>query len=94
MITKILGELKVFAGELFAELVVDRESFISTCLFLLTFYMRENCTGPSVYTQYVQDTLAPLEKGGPLPKNNLDPISTKNTKLQGALLSHFEKDGE
>lgn len=62
--------------------------------FLLSFYMRENCTGPSVYTQYVEETRAPLVKGGPLPQNDLDCISNKNLKLQAALLKNFERDGE
>ena len=63
-------------------------------LFLFSTYLRENSLGPSVYTEYVQDTLAPLVKGGPLPLNALDPISHKNKHLQGALLKHFDKDGE
>ena len=50
-------------------------------LFLITFYMRENSVGPSVYTQYVEDTRAPLIKGGPLPENDLDVISNKNLTL-------------
>ena len=61
---------------------------------MLTFYMRENCTGPSVYTQYVEDTRMPLIKSGPLPVNELDCMSNKNLVLQAALLKHFEKDGE
>ena len=63
-------------------------------LFLMTFYMRENCVGPSVYTQYVEETRAPLVKGGPLPQNDLDSMSNKNLKLQAAMLKYFEKDGE
>ena len=62
--------------------------------FLLSFYMRENCTGPSVYTQYVEETRAPLVKGGPLPSNDLDCMSNKNLQLQAALLKNFERDGE
>ena len=63
-------------------------------LFLINFYVRENCVGPSVYTEYVEETLAPLIKGGPLPENDLDCMSNKNMKLQAALLKHFERDGE
>ena len=47
-----------------------------------------------MYTQYVQETLAPLDTSGPLPENLLDPISFKNKPLQQALLKYFEKDGE
>ena len=63
-------------------------------LFLFSTYIRENSLGPSVYTQYVQETLAPLDTSGPLPENHLDPISFKNKPLQQALLKYFEKDGE
>ena len=69
------------------------QEFASLVLFLLTFYMRENCVGPSVYTEYVEDTLAPLIKGH-LPKTDFDPFSTKNKQLMSALLHHFAKDGE
>ena len=63
-------------------------------IFLMTFYGRENMLGPSVYTQYVEETLAPLVTSGPLPENNLDIISFKNEKLQEFMLKHFERDGE
>ena len=56
--------------------------------------MRENCVGPSVYTQYVEETRAPLIKGGPLPENELDSLSNKNLQLQASLLKYFERDGE
>jgi hypothetical protein len=56
--------------------------------------MRENFFGPSVYTQYVEETKAPLIKSGPLPDNPLDPLSNKNEELQDKLLKHFENDGE
>lgn len=55
--------------------------------------MRENCVGPSIYTEYVEDTLAPLVKGY-LPKTDFDALSTKNKTLMSALLHHFAKDGE
>jgi hypothetical protein len=57
-------------------------------------YQRENSIGPSVYTEYVEETRAPLVKGGPLPETPFDPISNKNEQLQEVLLKHFEKDGE
>jgi len=68
--------------------------FVTCCLFLWTFYTRENCVGPSIYTEYVEETRAPLIKGGPLPVTPFDPISNKNEKLQELLLSNYEKDGE
>lgn len=47
-----------------------------------------------MYTEYVEETLAPLIKGGPLPLNELDFMSNKNLRLQAALLKFFERDGE
>jgi hypothetical protein len=47
----------------------------------MTFYARENMIGPSVYTEYVEETLAPIDRTGPLPKNDLDMLSNKNEKL-------------
>ena len=64
-----------------SELVSDQKSYVTLALFLLTFYMRENCIGPSVYTQYVEETRAPLIKSGPLPENDLDIMSNKNLLL-------------
>ena len=60
----------------------------------MVFYARENLLGPSVYTEYVEETLAPLNKGGPLPENDLDVISFKNEQLNECLMKHFETDGE
>jgi hypothetical protein len=57
-------------------------------------FIRENVVGPSVYTEYVEETKAPLIKGGPLPDLEIDPISNKNQELQEKLLKHFEKDSE
>jgi len=56
---------------------IDKKDLIT---FLFSFYLRENCLGPSVYTEYVEDTRAPLVKGE-LPKSDFDPISTKNKLL-------------
>ena len=89
-----LEELKTFAKTMIAEFATDKKTFVSLAHFLMTFYMRENCTGPSVYTQYVEDTRMPLIKTGPLPLNELDCMSNKNLVLQAALLKYFEKDGE
>ena len=57
-------------------------------LFLMTFYARENMLGPSVYTEYVEDTLAPLDRTK-LAENELDVLSFKNEELQNSLLNHF-----
>ena len=73
--------LKAFAKQTVSELVTDSKSYVTLSLFLINFYMRENCVGPSVYTLYVEETLAPLIKGGPLPENDLDSLSNKNLKL-------------
>ena len=58
--------------------VTSGVDFVSCCLFLWSVYQRENCIGPSVYTEYVEDTRAPLIKSGPLPETPFDPISNKN----------------
>lgn len=57
-------------------------------------FVREAVTGPSVYTQYVSETKAPIVKGGPLPPSDMDPLSNKNQHLQDLLLVHFERDSE
>ena len=56
------------------------QDFESLACFLFGFYLRENSLGPSVYTEYVEDTRAPLVKGD-LPVTDFDPLSTKNTLL-------------
>ena len=61
--------------------------------FFFAFYLRENCLGPSVYTEYVEDTRSPLVRAV-LPKNDLDALSNKNKVLQNTLLDHFQRDGE
>ena len=86
--------MKAFAVQVVSELVTDTKSYVTLSLFLINLYMRENCVGPSLYTEYVEETLAPLIKGGPLPENELDCMSNKNLKLQASLLKHFERDGE
>ena len=92
--SELLDELETFIKGLLETQVTDSKSYITTVLFLFSTYIRENSLGPSVYTQYVQETLAPLDTSGALPENPLDPISFKNKALQQALLKHFEKDGE
>jgi hypothetical protein len=46
-----------------------------------------------VFTEYVEETRAPLKKGE-LVETELDLISTKNMVLHNVLLKHYEKDGE
>jgi hypothetical protein len=62
-------------------------------LFLWSLYQRENTLGPSIFTEYVEDTRKPLVKGY-LPETPFDPLTTKNDVLQSVLLKHYEKDGE
>lgn len=49
------------------------------CLFNL--FLRENVTGPSIYSLYVEEEKRPLQKGEPLVERELDPISYKNESL-------------
>ena len=65
-----------------SHLKTEKTSIVTQVLFLQSFTLRENSLGPSVYTEYVEDTRAPLVKSGELPENDLDPISYKNKKLQ------------
>ena len=67
--------------------------YVSLVLFCYTLYIRENSLGPSVYTQYVEDTRAPLVSKE-LPPYDLDHLSTKNRSLQAQLCEHFQQDGE
>lgn len=61
---------------------------------LYEIFVRENITGPSVYSLYVDEEKRPLVKGEPLRPREIDPLSYKNEKLQEKLLSHFERDSE
>mmetsp|Transcript_32157 Transcript_32157/g.49178 ORF Transcript_32157/g.49178 Transcript_32157/m.49178 type:complete len:311 (-) Transcript_32157:1396-2328(-) len=67
-------------------------------MLLWTFFLKENQLGQSVYTEYVEETKAPIDQhvSDPkmLPAFALDHISSKNTDMQSVLLDHFEKDGE
>jgi hypothetical protein len=76
-----LAELETFVKSTIESSLTDSKSYVTMVLFLFSTYIRENSLGPSVYTQYVQETLAPLETSGPLPENLLDPISFKNKPL-------------
>ena len=39
----------------------NSQYFVTMVVFLMTIYARENMLGPSIYSQYVEDTKAPLE---------------------------------
>lgn len=67
---------------------------MSLLVGLYAIYLKENSLGPSLYTQYAEDTKAPIVRTGPLPDNELDPISNKNEQLQQCLLKYYEKDSE
>lgn len=43
--------------------------------------LKENQVGQSVYTQYVEETKAPIDQSGPLPDFEFDNISYKNEAL-------------
>lgn len=63
-------------------------------LCLWTIFTKENKLGQSVYTQYVEETKAPIDQTGPLPDFEFDSISIKNENLQNMFLEHYLKDGE
>ena len=79
--SELLEELETFVKSTLESELKDSKSYVTMVLFLFSLYIRENSLGPSVYTQYVQETLAPLDTSGPLPENVLDPISFKNKTL-------------
>lgn len=58
-----------------------------------TVFMKENMTGQSVYTQYVEETKCPIDQSA-LPDLPFDPISCKNQKLQDALVVYYSIDSE
>ena len=61
---------------------------------LYYIYIRENVTGPSIYTLYAEEEKRPLIKGEALVERELDPLSNKNAALQELLIKHFERDSE
>ena len=61
---------------------------------LYYIYIRENVTGPSIYTLYAEEEKRPLIKGEALVERELDPLSNKNEALQELLIKHFERDSE
>lgn len=70
------------------------ESYLLLIKSLYHLFLRENVTGPSIYSLYVEEEKRPLVKGEPLADRPLDPISNKNQHLQDVLRKHFEKDSE
>lgn len=56
--------------------------------------LKENQVGQSVYTQYVEETKAPIDQSGPLPDFEFDNISYKNEALQNIFIEHYSLDGE
>ena len=61
---------------------------------LYYIYIRENVTGPSIYTLYAEEEKWPLIKGEALVERELDLLSNKNEALQELLIKHFERDSE
>ena len=75
--------------------VKSAEDYLALIQCLYYLFIRENVTGPSVYTLYVEEEKRPLSKEEPLKEYPvMDPLSTKNTSLQDKLLAHFERDSE
>ena len=90
------SELKDYSMEdvnAFMKTVATQHDFISLALLLWTVFQRENAVGPSIFTEYVEDTRQPLVKGH-LPETSLDSLSSKNEYLQSLILKSYEKDGE
>lgn len=88
---EIRGKVKEFAETPAKAGVAEYLALIEA---LYVMYIRENVTGPSLYTRYVEEELRPLQKDEPLPEKETDPISNKNTSLQEKMLSYFERDSE
>ena len=74
--------------------IENEQKLEETLLILLTFFLKENQLGHSVYTQYVEETKCPIDQSGPLPDFAFDPISNKNEALQDKLVAHFSISGE
>ena len=66
--------------------LTNKQEVTTFIWFLMSVYLRENSLGPSVYSEYVEETRAPLVRSGKLPENELDSISYKNLPLQKAML--------
>jgi hypothetical protein len=63
-------------------LMSEPHEYLALIEALHLIFIRENITGPSVYSLYVEEEKRPLIKGEPLRKRpELDSLSTKNTGL-------------
>jgi len=90
----VLEELKLKIIEFAEPHSARADEYLALIETLYTIYVRENVTGPSVYTLYVEEEKRPLIKGEPLPEKETDPISSKNEKLHDLMIAYFEKDSE
>ena len=64
-------------------------------LQMWVFFLRENQTGPSAYTKYVDEEKAPVDHyTAELPEFELDNMSTKNKEMQDSLVEEFSLKGE
>lgn len=70
------------------------EQLYTLMLTVFAVFLKENQIGQSVYTQYVEETMCPIDQSGPLPDLEFDPISWKNGKLQDMLVDHFSLESE
>jgi len=88
-------ELKKFVEKYFLENEIKDETDIKEMVAtLFAIYLRENMVGPSVYSVYVEEILAPIDDKAPKIESLLDGLSSKNVALQKSLLKHFERDSE
>ena len=90
----MLDDLKLKILELAEPHSAKADEYLALIDTLYTIYVRENVTGPSVYTLYVEEEKRPLIKGEPLPEKETDPISNKNEKLNELMITYFERDSE
>ena len=87
---KSLEEIRTF----FTDELMKKYDIEVLLYTLYAFFLKENQTGQSVYTQYVEDEKAPLDYNVPLIDFEFDPISHKNKKLQNILVQHFSVESE
>ena len=86
-----VDEIKTYLRTLMSE---DREQLYTQMLTAFTIFMKENCLGQSVYTEYVEETKCPIDQSGPLPDLEFDPISWKNKNLQKVLVEYYTRESE
>lgn len=72
----------------------SEEDFIGFYSCLWAIYARENITGPSVFSEYVEEVKRPLSSDDPLKETPIDFMALKNEALHSSLLKHFSIDGE